>query len=198
MKKLFLTLITIMLLTPFLAIGAVTETSLITWATIDTTTADGNEPTALAVTERTYKTVKAAIAACDAGEGDGEISIYQIARTNQTRANAVRLRCMGTTDANSVVYNIYSGTLGKRGKDCSLSLLGTLSFTIGTQASIFSTYEYASQLSVTEGDTTANWGSTSADDDRIAEASIDLQGSDLLVIVPTTSECDSMLEAKFY
>jgi len=197
MKKIFFIII-ILLLTSNIGKSSVDETSIIPWTIIDSTTSDGNEPTALAVTERTYVTVNAAIDACSPGEGDGEISIYRIAKTNQTRANAIRIRCMGITDANDITYNIYTGTLGKTGTDCSLSLLGTLAFTIGTQASIISGYEYASQLTVTEGGTSTAWTSKSADDDRIAEGGIKLQGSDLLVIVPTTCECDAKLEAKFY
>ena len=46
------------------------------WVILDSTTSTGSEPSDLAVTERTYQLVKAAIAA--AASGDDEISIFDI------------------------------------------------------------------------------------------------------------------------
>ncbi|MHA1840842.1 MAG: hypothetical protein ACTSYW_02580 [Candidatus Heimdallarchaeota archaeon] len=173
----------------------VTETAIGAWQVLDTTTSTGDEPTALAVGERTYSTVTAAIAA--ASSGDDEISIYRISRSSRSINNFVRMRCIGITDNQSVVYNVYGGTLSY-GSDCALTFVGTLSFTIGTQVSDTSNYEFADTITVTEGDTTEDWLSESPESERVAEAAIDLQGMDILVLVATTAGCDCKLLGKFY
>lgn len=172
------------------------DTKISGWDVLCSAVAAGTEPTDLAVTERTYATVVAAIAA--AVSGDEKITIYRIAESVETPANSMRFRCISVTDTAVNAFNVYSGTLGKD-LDCELSLLGVLSFTTGTQASIVAGYEMASQLAVTEGGTSTSFvGITTADDDRIAETSIDLQGSDLLIIVPVTVGADCKLIGKSY
>jgi hypothetical protein len=94
---------------------------------------------------------------------------------------------------------LYTGTLG-RGSNCDLSYIGTLAFTVGTQVSTYSTYKFADQVTVTEGGTTADWISESAADNRVAEASIDLQGDDTIIVVPIQGSlsADAKLLVKFY
>ena len=117
--------------------GAV-HTPRIRWAVIDETTSTGTEPTDLAVTERTYQLVKAAIDTADSG--DDEISVFDVPRS----WNGIRVRAVSITDAGSVVYGIYAGTLGdgnkdsdSTGADCDLAYVGTFTFTTGTQLSIY-------------------------------------------------------------
>jgi hypothetical protein len=171
------------------------ETSVSTWQILDSTSSAGTEPTALGVTERTYLTVRAAIAA--AASGDEEISVFRITRSSRTKANAIRIRALGITDGGTATYDVFSGTLADS-SDCELMYLGTLAFTIGTQASTIATYELGDTLVVTTGDATVSWTSTSSATNRIAEATIDLQGADLLILVPTTVTADCKLLGKFY
>ena len=119
-----------------------------TWVILDETTSAGDEPTDLAVTERTYQDVVTAIAA--AASGDGEISIFDIPRS----WNAIRFRAVGITDGNADTFQIYLGTLGAKNAagpsvDCELAYLGQLAFTIGTQESIYA------QVAFTSGGTQA-------------------------------------------
>lgn len=165
--------------------------SQIAWNTIDATTSTGTEPTDLAVTERTYVTVVAAIAA--ASSGDEEISYAHIPPT----WNALRFRCIGITENGTATYQIYLGTRAG-GTDCELSKAGQLAFTIGTQASVTSTYELADAVTVTAADWAKSWGSASPGSDQCAEAAIDIMGADLLVVVPTTVTADCKLLVKGY
>lgn len=198
MKKYIITVIALLLIST-ISYADVSETSVSTWTVLDTTTSDGNEPNDLAADERTYSAVESAISTAASGDGDDEISIVRINRTGATKSktNVIRFRCIGITDNANVVHDIYSGTLGNK-SNCNLTYLGQLDWTIGQQASTTDTYEMADQVSVTQGDTTVDWNSESAADDRVAEAVIDLQGSDILVIVPSTSACDSKLLGKGY
>lgn len=107
------------------------------WEIADSTTAAGDEPVALAATERTKLLVDAAIAA--AASGDDEISTY----TLPSKWNGIRLRCIGITDGTSVTHHIYFGSLGNNA-DCELSYAGSLAWTIGTQTSIYDQITFTS------------------------------------------------------
>lgn len=168
--------------------------SQVAWNTIDATTAAGTEPQDLAVTERTYLTVVAAIAAASSGDGDEEISYARLPPT----WNALRFRAIGVTADGTATYQIYLGTLAG-GTDCELAKAGQLAFVIGTQASITSTYELADAVTVTAYDWAKSWGSAgTADSERTAEAAIDIMGADLIVVVPTTASADCKLLVKGY
>jgi hypothetical protein len=179
--------------------GAV-QTARPEWVAIDASTSAGDEPTDLAVTERTYQTVKAAQIANVSG--DGEIAIYDVPRG----WNAIRLRAQGITDGGTYTVQIYAGTLGdgKRDTDytsastfdCELAYVGQLAWTVGTQGAVTATYEMADTLVVTESDWTKEWTSTSPTGNRVAEATIDIMGADLIVIVPTVVSADSKLLAR--
>lgn len=175
---------------------SVLDTSISSWSSINSVlSADGNA-TDLAVSQRTHVTAQAAITA--AVNNQDQISVIRIAGNPTSSANAIRFRCIGVTADTVCTYNVYSGTL-QSNPDCELSLLGTLSFTIGTQVSTTTGYELADQLAVTEGDTSASFiNTTSAADERVAETFIDLQGSDILVIVPTAVGSDCKLLGKLY
>jgi len=169
-----------------------TRTPQAKWQVVDTTTSADAEATDLAVTERTYATVVAAIAAATAGVGDGEISIYRI----PDGFNAARFRCIGITGDGTATYQIYFGTLAVRGTDCELAKAGQLAFVIGTQASITSGYELADAVTVTSYCWPVSWGSASPSGNLVAEASIDLLGADILIAVPTTASANCKLLIK--
>ena len=120
------------------------------WVVSDETTSAGDEPTDLAVTERTYKAVKRAIAA--ATSGDDEISVFDIPNS----WNAINLRSVLITDAATRTDQVYLGTLGKGNRDadstsadCELVNIGQLAWTAGTQESMYS------QVAFTSGGTRA-------------------------------------------
>lgn len=165
------------------------------WVVVNTVLSAGDEPTDLAVTERTYQTVVTAIAA-DVG-GDGKIEAYSVPST----WNAARFRCIGITDNGTATFQVYGGTRNTRSTttDCELAKLGQLAFVVGTQASVTSTYKLADAVTVT-ADTSwiADWGSVSPGSELVAEATIDLMGCDVLVIVPTTASANCKLLAKGY
>lgn len=165
------------------------------WIPICTVLSTGDEPTALDANERTYSAALAAIAANVSG--DGKITVFRLSKCIQTKDNAVRFRAIGITADQVLTFDVMSGVLGDN-SNCSLSLLGTLSFTIGTQLSDTALYYLADTLTITAGDSCSIWSSKSLADNRIAEAMIDLMGDDVLVIVPTTVGCNGKLLAKFY
>jgi hypothetical protein len=176
--------------------GAVHTTHSV-WTVIDTTSSTGTEPTDLAVTERTYQTVKTAQGT--GASGDDEISIYDIPKG----WNAVRFRAQGITNDGDYVVEIYLGTLGdgKRDRDsttadCELAYAGKLAWVVGTQASVTATYEMADTVVVTSSDWAKSWSSSSPTGNRVAEAWIDVMGADVIVIVPTTVDADSKLLAR--
>lgn len=175
---------------------SILDTVISSWDILNTTAAAGTEPTDLAVDERTYLTILASQAA-DAS-GDGKISFYRIGDAIETSGNVFRFRCMSATDEAACTFVLYSGTL-KKNSDCDFTYLGTLAFVTGLQQSFLTGDLMCSQVTVTEGDTTVTWqNTTSADDDRVAEARIDLQGADIIVIVPTTVVADCKLIGKAY
>ena len=176
--------------------GAV-QTARPRWEVIATTASAGDEPTDLAVTERTYQTVKTAIAA--ALNGDEKIQVFDIPRD----WNGIRFRAQGITDDGTYTTQVYFGTLGDGNKDsdstdfdCELAYVGQLAWVIGTQASITATYEMADTVTVTGSDWPESWESSSPTGNRIAEASIDAIGADVIIIVPTVASADSRLLAR--
>ena len=152
--------------------------------------AAGDEPTALAVDERTYKTILAAITA-DAS-GDGKIAIYEV----PYGTNALRIRVLGTVDNATVTFDILSGTWNGAVADSAMVLRGTLACTVGTQEVHYSlfpgaTYEFCDTMTLTaatDAASTANWTIANPGDtsETCAEAMLDLQGDNQLVFVPTT------------
>lgn len=166
------------------------------WVQIDSTSSTGDEPNDLAVGERTYATVAAA-----AEGGDDEISIYGDAATEIDEIdgwNAVRFRCIGITNNQSVTYQIYVGAMEPGDTDCNLAKVGQLAFTVGQQVSSTSTYELADAVTITTADWPKSWSSANPGSDQVAEASIDLMGANLIVAVPTVAGCDCQLLAKGY
>jgi hypothetical protein len=176
------------------------------WKVLETCTSAGDEPDALGVAERTFQTVADIILA--ASSGDDEIEYYIVPPT----WNNIRLTAIGITDDGTYTVDIHAGTLpgnitndmtvtevGARLEDCNLTKIGTLAFIIGQQASTTSTYEMAQSVTVTTLDATTSWTSAgTVDGDRTAEATIDLQGANVLVIVPTTCSANSKLLGKGY
>jgi len=162
-------------------IGSELTTPNFTWDTTASFLSAGTEATALAVDERTYKTVTAAIAA---GGGDAEIVIYEI----PYGTNALRFRAIGLTNDGTVEIDIHTGTFDGDTDDCEFALRGTLTFTIGTQASTTASYEMARAVALTASSdvsSTSDWTIASAGAaESIAEAMLDLQGDDILVLVP--------------
>ena len=178
--------------------GAV-HTARATWTVVDTTSSTGTEPTDLAVTERTYQTVKTAIAT--AASGDDEISILDIPRG----WNGIRFRAQGITDDGTYTVQLYAGTLGDGNRDtdstssdCELAYIGQMAWVIGTQASVTSTYEMADAVTVTVSDWTASITTKTPSGNRVGEVRVDLLGADVIVVVPTVASADSKLLAKGY
>ena len=183
-------------------ITAVTETiaaQLITdqggWEVLGSFDATGDEATDLGVAERTLSTIRAAVN-LDVG-GDGKIIIVENLNAG---ANAMRFRNIGTTAAGDHVYQLYSASIGDN-DDASFVKRGTLTFKTGSQASTFSGLEYADLLTVTNTSASStSWTVANPGDgtELVAEAFIDLQGDDTLVIVPTTLDDNSKLLGKYY
>ncbi len=152
------------------------------WVVVDSTSTAGDEPNDLTVSERTYLSYD------DAAEGgDAEISIYKIS----TAMNTGRFRCIGYSEEN-VTHQIYLGTLGG-GTNCELVKAGQLAWAVGTQVSTTTDYEMADAVTVTSYCWTKSWSSSTPGSELVAEATIDLMGADILVIVPTVSDCNSRL-----
>lgn len=169
-----------------------------TWVVIDAT--DSGETVGnLGVTERTYQTVLAAIAT--GTNNDDEISIYDIPRS----WNAARFRCIGKTDGGVITYQVWLGTLGDGNRhtdsttaDCELAYAGQLAFVIGQQASTTTDYELADTVTVTASDWPATWTSKTPTGNRVAEATIDLMGADVMVVLASAINCDAKLLGKGY
>ena len=171
------------------------------WQVAETCTSAGTEPTALAAGERTFKLIRAAIVA--ASSGDDEIEFVDV----PSWANSAKFTAIGITNDGTYTVNIRAGTLEvgtakaitDGTQDSNTVLLGTLAFIIGQQTSTTTDYEMAQSVTVTDGDTGSAWTSSgTVDSDRTCEASIDLEGADFLVIVPTTCSADSKLLVKFF
>ncbi len=171
------------------------------WVILDSTSSAGTEPSSLSGSNRTYQAVKTLIA--EGINGNDEISIFDVPRS----WNFAKFRCTGLTNDSSVVYKVYSGTLGDGNldsastiADCELSVLGILTFTIGTQGTITATFEFADTVTITQSDSdsTNDWQTTSPQNNRVAEGKIDLDGDDLLVIMATTAGSNCKLLGKGY
>jgi len=120
--------------------GDVLHTIQNAWRIADSTTAAGDEPSALGVDEMTKLAVDAIIAADSSG--DGEISIFPI----PSKWNAMRFRGASVDDEDDVVHTLYLGTLGGD-RDCDLDLIGVLTWDTGLQQSMYS------QITFTDGGT---------------------------------------------
>jgi hypothetical protein len=171
------------------------------WEAIATTLAAGTDPTDLAADERTYLTVIAAIAANVSG--DGKIETFLLTPDNRQGWNRVKFRMRGVDDNQQNVYQVYLGTLGGSPvadvTNCELAKVGQLAFTNGTQASVTSTYEMADTLTITP--TTGwsgNWTTRSPTGELVAEARLELEESDVIVIVPTTVATNAVLVVTGY
>ena len=186
-------------------VGTRSLTASDSWVRTATFSATGAEPTALAVTERTYLTVNAAITAN--ANGDGKIKIIYA----PPGATAARFRFLGTTNNNANIYDVLTGCLARDpddstkllNTDCEYSLRGTLTATTGTQASITTDYEMADTLALTassDAASTSFWtiASPGTGTETVAEALLDVQGDNIIVLVPTTLACDGIVIVKFY
>lgn len=171
------------------------------WVSVTAWTSAGTEPTALAVGERTFKTVTAAIAAAATDAGDEEIVIYTV----PYGTNAIRIRCLGTT-ANSGVttFDVLSGTFNGGLDDCNFALRGTLTFTTGSQVSAQNgTFEICDIVVLTassDAASTSDWTIANPGDagETAAEAMLDLQGDDTVVLVPTATDQNAIPLIKPY
>ncbi len=171
--------------------GNTLMSSQIAWNVLDSTTAADNEVTDLGATERTYLTVLAAIAAASSSsDGDGEITITRIPPT----WNAIRFRNIAKTGG-SITQQIYLGTLGN-GTDCEFAKAGQLVWTTGAQASTVTDYLLADEVAVTAYCWNKSWGSQSPVSDLVAEATIDVLGADLVMVVTTVTNVDCKLLGK--
>ena len=188
--------------------AAATDTQLTTsqakWVVAESCTSADAEATALAVGERTFQTILAAIRAASVGVGDGEIQFYTI--PNST--NSIRVTAIGITNDGTYTVDIHAGTLGvdvdtaiRDGTDCNMTKIGTLAFIIGQQTAVDpdkdTGYEMAQSVTVTSLENLKTWVPTgTVDSDRTCEAALDVVGADVLVIVPTTCSADSKLLIK--
>ncbi len=165
-------------------VGSELTTPNFTWNTTASFLSAGTEGAALGVGERTYKTVAALIAAADSGGANSEIVIYPI----PYGTNTLRFRAIGLTNDGTVKIDIHTGTFDGDTEDCELALRGTLTFTMGTQVSTTASYEMARAVALTassDASNTSSWTIASPGAaESIAEAMLDLQGDDILVIVP--------------
>lgn len=168
------------------------RTAQVSWKVVETVTSAGTEPTDLAVTERTYTTILAAIAA--AADGDDEIEIFSV----PDGWNIMRFRCIGITENGTVTHQIYLGTLASRGTNCEMVKAGQLAWVIGTQASTTSTYEMADAVTVTPYCWPKPWVSSNPGSNLVAEAAIDLMGADIVIVVTTAASCNAKLLGKGY
>ena len=165
------------------------------WIVIDTTASAGDEPNDLAVTERTYVTVSAA-----AEGGDDKITIYgddPIEAAEMKTWNVVKFRCIGITADSNIIHQVYLGTLNGE-DDCELVYAGELDWDIGTQASTTATYELADAVAATAGEVTKDFVVNSPGGERVAGADLNLDGADLIVVLPTTvaSNCKLLAQGR--
>lgn len=178
-------------------VGSELATPNFPFATAATWTSAGTEATALAVTERTLKTINTAIAA--AVSGDDEIEVY----TMPYGTNAIRIRVAGLTANDVVVFDVLSGTYNTGIEDCAMVLRGTLTFTVGTQTSAIATYELAdicTLTATTDAASTSDWtiANPATGSETCAEAMLDMQGDDRLVLVNTTLSSNAYVLVKPY
>ncbi len=178
-------------------VGSELATPNFPWATAVTWLSAGDEATALDVTERTFKLITTAIAADSSG--DGKITIY----TLPYGTNAVRIRAIGLVPNESVVVDVLSGTYDGSIEDCEMVLRGTLTFVIGLQKTTATDYEIADTVSLTaasDAASTSDWtiANPATGSETAAEALLDMQGDDRLVLVPTTLSSNAKILIKPY
>lgn len=179
-------------------VGSELATPNFPFAVAATWTSAGTEPDALAVGERTYKTIVAAVAAAATDAGDDEIEVYTV----PYGTNAIRIRGIGITHTHAMVFNVLTGTYDGSIEDGEMVLRGTLTFTVGQQASTTTDYEMCDQVALTaasDAASTSDWTiSNPGDVDTCAEAMLDLQGDDIVILVPTTLASDAKVLIKPY
>ena len=90
-------------------------------------------------------------------------------------------RNLSTTDGDATVYDLYTAD-----GDGIMAFRATLTFTTGTQASAYSTYEYADTLVVTSENIAGNTKTLSPVGNNIAEYYMDAGGASDYAIVPKT------------
>lgn len=118
------------------------------WIFAETEQSAQTQTDALAKTERTKLLLDALIAA-NANE-EAQITITRL----PSKWNIVRFRGIGVTDNASVVHQVLLGNLGD-GFDCELTYAGLLTWTVGTQVSMFKEVAFTSGGTLTpqRGDT---------------------------------------------
>ncbi len=173
-------------------IAAQLITSQSDWEVLGTFLAVGDESDDLGITQRTQLGALSAIGA--SANGQRKIVIYG---PLPIATNTMRFRNVGVADASDHVYNIYTGASGDH--NFAYSLRGTMTFKCGTQVSDIGATVFADTLVITN--TTASstsWTVVNPGNNFVAEAFIDLQGDDMIIIVPTTLDDNSKLLGKFY
>lgn len=162
------------------------------WKTVATFASVNGDPVDLIDTERTYAIVQNLIET--AADDEEKIIIKAI----PYGTNAIRFRLSGITEAGLIVLQIYSGSLENQ-LNCELVKYGTLTFTIGTQETINTTFEFADTCILTNANANASitdWTIASPADNTCAEVFRDFVGDDILVIVPTRIDCNAKLFMK--
>ncbi len=165
------------------------------WQVLGSFASSGGAANDLGVTQRTLSTARAAI-----NVGANNQDQIVIVGPLNAGANAIRLRNIGLAAAGDHVYQIYTASKGAN-DDASFVKRGTLTFKTGSQASTFAGYEYADLLTVTNtSSSSSSWTVANPGDgtELVAEAFIDIQGDDTLIIVPTTLDDNSKLLGKYY
>jgi len=105
------------------------------------------------------------------------------------RWNRVRIRCLGTTDGDTQVFDVFlsQGNANLNRSD-HYTRVGTLTWTIGTQTGDVATYEFADTVVISNA--TNCWGKSwipmSPTGDYIAEAWLDVAGSSSIGFAGTT------------
>lgn len=178
-------------------VGSELATPNFPWVAAATWLSAGDEATALAVTERTYKLINTAIAA-DAS-GDGKITIY----TLPYGTNLIRIRAIGFAPGEGAIVDILSGTYDGSTEDCEMVLRGTLTFTMGLQKAAAAGYYLADTLALTAASDAASishWtiANPAAGSETVAEGLLDMQGDDRLVLVPTVLSSNTKILIKPY
>ena len=168
------------------------------WQVLGSFTATGAEPTGLTdnarVAERTLSTIRAAINVGSSGD-EKMVLVGPLG----PGANAMRFRNIGVGDGGDHVYEIWTATLDDDNPDPDFSLRGIHTFKTGTQASSTAGYEFADTRAVTSTlASTTSWTVANPGGNLVAGAFIDLQGDNMVLIVPTTLDDDSKMLGKDY
>lgn len=199
MTGFLIALVAVLCMAPMRArVGSELATPNFRWTVAATWTDAGTEPTSLAVGERTYKTIVAAIAAAATDAGDEEIEIYTV----PYGTNSIRIRAIGLTHTHVMIFDVLTGTYQGNTEDGEMVLRGTLIFTVGQQVSTTASYLMCDQvvlISASDAASTSRWTiANPGDTDTVAEAVLDLQGDDRVVLVPTTLSSNAKVLIKPY